>query len=395
MTPPFLVKPDRPSHLYSCDEDVVFTIVGQGRATIRLTLEENELLKERKVVLDPASPLILKYRLKIPGFLRCRVFTSADDAQPVAQAAVAFEPFNLRPTSPLPADFDTFWQRALAKQQALPGKISVRKLPASTDAIDLYEISAACLNNGRCYGYLGLPKRKKPVPLLTKVAWVASPAVCAEMVKSWRGRAAVLVMRWQNFPAPRTVEEDATLKKKFLQDHQAQHFYLAGIKQPARSYLLGAILGCDRLLKYAIGHPRIDPTRVVYKGFSMEGDFGIFLAGLNPGITALVCGGTNIGEPLGHLQGRPPTLLFRKYGAVLGKYFSYFDGIGLARKIKCPALLYAAFLDDASYATHQFPLYHALSGEKTMIFLTRHGHMGTPPECQQMETGWMRHHLGL
>ena len=44
--PEFSVKPDRPSHIYFCDEYAVFTICGSGKATIRFTIETVTLLKE-------------------------------------------------------------------------------------------------------------------------------------------------------------------------------------------------------------------------------------------------------------------------------------------------------------------------------------------------------------
>ena len=57
--------------------------------------------------------------------------------------------------------------------------------------------------------------------------------------------------------------------------------------------------------------------------------------------------------------------------------------------------MYSEFLDNATFATQQFPIYNALCGEKTMICLTCCGHMGTLPECMQMEAGWVRHQLRL
>lgn len=388
--PEFIVKPDRPSHIYFCDETAVFNISGGGKVTIQFTLETVTLLEEKRVMLDPDSPLTLKYSLKTPGFLRCRVFTEADEVNPVAEAGVAFDPYSLRATVPVADDFDAFWRKAAAKQESLSENLSFRRLDCSTDSADIYEVSMACLNNGRCYGYLGIPKRKEKVPLYVNVSWHGSPASCKEVSDS-----AILIMRWQNFPAPDTAEEELILRKKFLEDHKAKHFYLAGKKNPEKMYLLGVILGCGRLLNYVMGRPEIDASHVVYKGFSMEGDFGIFLAGLNPGITAVVCGGTSIGEPSGHLHGKLPTLLYRTYPSTDPDKFNYFDGIAFARNISCPVLMYSAFLDNATFATQQFPIYNALCGEKTMVCLPSRGHMGTPPECMKMEAGWIQHQLGL
>ncbi len=393
--PAFSVQPDRPSQVYFCDEDAVFHIAGRGPATIRFSLETVKILQEKKVTLDPGAPLALRFRLKTPGFLRCRVWAGADAAQPVAEAGVGFEPFNLRPTLPLPDDFNAFWRRAAARQAALPERLAVRRLRGAPKAARIYELSLAGLNNGRCYGYLGLPKGKKQFPLFAKVAWFGSPAACAELLGAFRGRAAVLVMRWQNFPAADTAPKDMALSRRLVARRRAGHFYLAGIANPAKSYLLGAILGCGRLLQAALGRPEIDARHVVYQGNSMEGDFGIFLAGLHPEITALACGGLNCGEPLGHRHGKPPSFIFRTYPAADPEKFRYFDAIAFAKKIACPALIYAGFLDNLSFATHQFPIYHALRGEKTMLCLPCHGHVGIPPEYQPMADGWIRQQLGL
>ncbi|MBO4511753.1 MAG: acetylxylan esterase, partial [Victivallales bacterium] len=110
------------------------------------------------------TPCTLRQTLPFPGFLRCRV--SAPNME-TAWAGVGFDPESIRPALPPPDDFQEYWKNALSQLKTISPDFQMEEIAEYSDSENTYyELSCNTVNEGKCYGFLRMPKADSPVPLL-------------------------------------------------------------------------------------------------------------------------------------------------------------------------------------------------------------------------------------
>lgn len=394
---------DRPSHMYRLSEDARFTFAGNGKVKIQFSMDTERVLGEKELTLVSGIPVTIDFRLKQPGFLRCRVFSSGGDSKLLAQAGAAFEPENIVPVLPEPRGFGQLWERQKAALESIPEDERIAlKEEYSDSRSNFYQVSVATFNGFRTYGFLVVPKGKGPFPLLVSVPGYGPGPVASH--SRWiddSGRplfrgCAVLTMRVQHYAPARTPEGARKQHARYIAAIGGRHYYTDGIAERdiERSFLRRAILGCRRLLLCTLRRADIDRSRVVYLGASQGGDFGLFLAGLDSGLTAVFAGVPGAGDYGGFKVGRHPSPVripqMRKSLDIL----EYFDLVHFAARIRIPALITAAFIDDCCFPSSIYPVYQALRGEKIMLNMPACGHGGSP-EYTRFCNAWVRWKLGI
>src|SRR5690606_21820493 len=92
-------------------------------------------LKEGKAQIEGGS-------MKIPGFLRCRVFAKYNDKEYEGRGTAGFAPETIKPTAEVPADFQAFWDKAKADNKKIPMDAKIRLLPERcTEKTNVYELN--------------------------------------------------------------------------------------------------------------------------------------------------------------------------------------------------------------------------------------------------------------
>ena len=116
------ISVDRKDALYRCGEETAFSITvhetngvkaTSGIVSWQLDNYGAKVLAKGTADLSKSNPFTVKGTMSVPGFLRIVVKKRGDKRQKAY--STAYEPEKIRTAIPKPADFDSFWDDAIAK----------------------------------------------------------------------------------------------------------------------------------------------------------------------------------------------------------------------------------------------------------------------------------------
>lgn len=373
----FRFEADHADCLYKVGETAVVTVTatnGAGEAVrdgfVRIEID-NYGRATQKVVARHAfateNPFVLKGSLDKPGFLRVRIEgQDAAGARIGAWWSVGYEPEKIRPATARPADFDAFWDEAVAKfAKEVPLDMTMVKDEAASGTHwkkwDCYRVTFATVPAGRVIrGTLTIPTTGKgPWPVTVNVPGAGSG--------SWgfvrRDGRAYLILNVVDYPCfpdetqtPAVLYAEQNARWSGKTGNGAGPYYFHGDFTKGREdyFYYGAILGVNRAVDAVADLPQIDATKDFrYEGMSQGGAFGIYLTALNrhftrallaePALTD-VCGmladGRQSGWPIlpEQHEGKP-------FYANMMKMLPYFDTVHFAPRVKVPVRCYVGFVD--------------------------------------------------
>lgn len=277
----------------ACGEETTFAIsLLDGRGELKksgsaLVVIDNfgpQVQYSNRVDFAEANPLMVKGTLRDPGFLRLRVdipgVSRNLDDEPY-MCSVPYEHEKIVQGVPEPADFDAFWQGALAKLEAeVPLDATMVEEPKrSTERWTMYKVSFASVGR-RVNGWLSVPKGKGPWP-----AHVSVPG--AGPYTDLKGAVDRVELRVSVFPfepsSDRTENNrrfdalNAELKARY----GVPRYPFAGMDvSPTEYFYYPVILGAVRAVRWLAERPEVDKRHISYSGGSQGGGFGLYLAGL-------------------------------------------------------------------------------------------------------------------
>lgn len=310
----------------------------------------------------------------------------------------------IRPGSPRPADFDAFWDRAVAALDAqVPADPRVERLDRFCGPKhDCFRVSFATFGGLRVYGFLSVPKDQGPGPFPAEVNVPgAGPGVVGPSAGTADRGIVHLVMNVHPFePAA-----DAAAQKRLYEEQdkrlQAQfgapRYCQSGAASRETYFYYPIILGINRAVNWLAARPDVDKSHFAYTGTSQGGGFGFILCGLNPHFTKGAIYVPAITDLLGFQKGRDsgwPKLVENvrpedKSAATL--VAPYFDGAHFAARIACPVRVTVGFSDETCPPAAVYAGYNALRVKDKAI---AHGlgmpHRVFPQFYQQWDNDWLR-----
>lgn len=250
------------------------------------------------------------------------------------------------PTVPEPADFDAFWAATLAQAATPPVITDIRPAPTDLRLVDSWDVTFA--------GFAGDPVR----------AWFTRPTdvdgplpAVVEYVGYGRGRG--LPIERLTWPVAGYAHLLMDCRGQGNQygtggDTPDPHASASGgpwpvtrgILDPYDYYYRRLITDAVRAIEAVRALPGVDPTRIVATGNSQGGGLALAVAGLVPGLAALI-----VTAPLlCHLQraieitDAPPygeivnyLAVHREAAETVRRTLSYIDGVTFARRALAPA----------------------------------------------------------
>ncbi|HHU14998.1 MAG: acetylxylan esterase [Kiritimatiellae bacterium] len=374
------VRADRDSHVYRCGEPTTFTVrvvdkdnqpLTAGQLSVVLSNFGTQQVAYAAFDLAKANPVTCTGTLHEPGFLKCTAVVKLDKAQVRGVSGAAYEPEKIVAGSPRPADFDAYWDAAIARLEAeVPLDPRVERFDRyCSDKHEAFKVSFATFDGLRVYGFLSVPKGPGPFPVEVNVPG-AGPGTTGPNVGMADRGFIHLVMNVHPFePAA-----DAEGQKKLYaeQDRQVQERYgvkrycLAGAAQRETYFYYRIMLGINRAVNWVAARPDVDKTHFAYTGSSQGGGFGFYLLGLNRHFTKGVIHVPAITDLLGFQKGRDsgwPKLIENmresdKAAAI--KAAPYFDGAHFAPRITCPVRVSVGFIDETCPPAAVYAGYNAL-----------------------------------
>jgi hypothetical protein len=280
-----VVRTNHPDALYACGEQATFRIVvmdsgkpvTEGGATVVITRDGGEVLRETAVDLGAKNGATVTAMLNRPGFLRVRATYRKGKSAYSGLAGAGFDPEKIEATTVDPKDFDSFWATARAQLAEVPYDVKLTKLDDKSSVnVDCYAISFANVSNTRAYGFLAVPKgRTGPFPAYVTVPG-AGPGPFGPSA-SWAAKGCLsLTMSVHAYDCGTLGKDGINQAYKELNAHGTY----SHIGKPDREkfYFYRAILGVDRAIDWLASRSDWDGTHLVIDGSSQGGAFALIMA---------------------------------------------------------------------------------------------------------------------
>lgn len=402
---------DRTNGVYAAGETARFQIRimnsnkepwPSGQASITLDNFGSQVLTNFSVPLPVKGTVELSGTLRDPGFMRCGVVVK-DRATNRFLYGVAFEPGKIRPASTRPADFDEFWDKALARfEKEVPSDLRMEPIPAKTDSNHAcYRVSTRTLGGKRVWGFLSIPTAGKgPYPLEVNVPG-AGPGVDGPNPGLADKGVMTLVMNVHPFePGPNASVQKSNYEaqdRQVLETYGAKRYCQAGATNRETYFYYPMILGMNRMIDVISRRPEVNPAKIHYAGTSQGGGFGYILCGLNRNFTRGVMHVAALSDLLGfqtnRMSGWPRLIegLPEKDQAIAKTVAPYFDAAHFAPRIQIPVRASVGFIDEVCPPAAVYASFNVLSTKDKAIL---HGismpHSVFRDFYELLENQWLR-----
>ncbi len=353
-----------------------------------------------------------------PGFLACQYeFKTADGKTQKDLVKLAFSPEQIQTFTPMPKDFEQFWQKALKAARKIDLEPEYFDVPDATN--DKMTTKLVRLHVGKdkwIYGYLTMPTSAGSVMLpnstysnqtssLSEGLGEAFPVVlCPPGAGSTKpypsdyfpreGCIYLKIEIHDNDPRIPDDEYNAMRQKK------CDGYMRRGMESKDTYYYKDVYVGCARAVDFLCSLPEWDGRNVIVTGGSQGGALTIVTAALNEKVTfcapfyPALCDLTGF---LHHRAGGWPKFFtsFYKDGQVdipqqqAVETLQYFDVVNFARLLKVPTFMSWGYNDDTCSPTSVWAAWNVITAPKQKDITPSSGHWRFPTS-QEKCLEWMK-----
>ncbi|MGH7108391.1 MAG: acetylxylan esterase, partial [Acetobacteraceae bacterium] len=324
---------------------------------------------------DPAlKPLLAKY----PGYalLHPEFSFAALAENRIATLGAAVAPTLLKPSVPVPADFDSFWSAQLARLRQVPFHPVLTPIPTSQPGVKLFRVRLDSVGS-HVQGYLAMPDRRGKFPALVIYQWAGVYPLQTDWATN-RAAEGWLTLDVDSHDLPPDRGTGVPKDYQAIGDHSRD-----------TSYFLYMYLRDTRALEYIRSSPRWDGKTVVLTGTSMGGQQSLATAGLNPGkVTAVLVnepsGADSNGDPHGRRAGYPD---WDSSDPQVMKTALYFDTVNFAPHITARTLVAMGFIDTTAPPAGIWTELDEIPGFKEAVPMIESEHNNLTPDKQD---AWLK-----
>jgi cephalosporin-C deacetylase len=283
-------------------------------------------------------------------------------------AAVA--PSQLKPSTPRPADFDSFWDAKLKALGEIPINPVLTPDQANKAGVDFYTVQLDSLGS-HVQGYLAKPSKEGKFPALVIFQYAGVYALQSNTVTD---RAAE---GWLAFD----VDSHDILPSQA--SGIGTNYPSIGNTDRETSYFLNMYLRDSRAIDYIAGRPDWDGKTIVIMGTSMGGQQSLVAAGLNHKVTAVIVNEPSGADSNGNLHGRKAG--YPNWPSDNPKVMEtalYFDTVNFASRIKAPVLAAIGFIDTTAPPVGIWTAINQIPGPKEVVSMVESDHNNRTPQKQ-------------
>jgi cephalosporin-C deacetylase-like acetyl esterase len=393
--PTLKVTTDRPDATYKAGETATFTIESSQPAEVTLVFSKDGVQPQpAKTVKLDGGRLSVTSKLDEPGFLQLR----ATSGKATALAAAAYDPLQIKPSMPVPDDFDAFWTAQKAALAKVPLKSTLTPVETAVKGVEAFDLQVECLGGKPVSGYFGRPKGAKPksLPAVLHVhgAGVRSSGLGSVSWALNEGGMLSLDINAHGIPNGKPAEFYTALQTGELKDYRAH-----GNKDRETVYFKGMFLRLIRAIDFLTAQPEWDGKTLVVFGSSQGGFQALAAAGLDARVT-FICAGVpagcdHTGSQANRVSGWPkivPNGPDGKPDPAALQASRYFDCVNFATRAKCKgAAVTVGFIDTTCPPTSVYAAYNALTVPIMIHFDTLAGHTNTPTAQKFMQQAAFKH----
>ncbi len=395
----FKLVTERTNSLYKLDEEVSFKFevkqggqaVTSGKADYVLDDEGPNQLGKGQVTLGDA-PVVIKGKMSQPGFLRCRVSYKLPDGKTTnLLAAAGISPELIKPSLPVPNDFDAFWADQKAKLAKVPMNPKLTSVKSPAKELECFDVQVDCLGGAPVSGYLAKPVDAKPkslpVILFVHGAGVRSSQIGSAVNGAKNGMLAMDINA-HGIPNGQPDKFYTDLAEGKLKDYR-----YAGRESRDTCYFLGMYLRLVRAIDFLTSQPEWNGKVVIVTGHSQGGGQSLVAGGLDPRVTIIAAGVPAMcdhsGLVVNRINGWPklvPNGADGKPDPKILEVARYFDAVNFATRCKADAMMSVGFIDSTCPPSSCYSAYNQLRGTKEIIHEPLMGHAAPP----QIQTAFMK-----
>ncbi len=397
------VVTDRPDAIYKVGDKVAFSVTllkeGQPATGVELkcalSKDGYKTLEESKLTSGEGATTITG-TLDEPGFLRLRVdYKPADGPAVSATAGAAIDPLEIKPSQPVPDDFDAFWAEQKRLLAAVPMNPRLTPIDSPQADVECFDAQIECLGDKPVSGYFARPKGAQPKSLPAEL-FVHGAGVRSSMLNAGEARRGRLVMdiNAHGIPNGKPAAFYEALAAGELKDYR-----YSGRESRDTCYFRGMFLRLMRALDFLCAQPEWDGKILIVRGGSQGGGQAIAAAGLDPRVSAFLAGVPAIcdhsGNVVGRIAGWPklvPLGADKQPDPTVLQVARYFDGMNFATRTKADAILTVGFIDGTCPPTTGYATYNNLAGHKQIVTGPLSAHEG-PPDAYKAIDAFLNEHI--
>ena len=318
--------------------------------------------------------------LQEPGFLACQYEFKADGKTCRDLVKLAYEPEQLKSFTPMPKDFEQFWQKALKEAR----KVDLQ--PEYTDIADAtneqFVTRLVRLHVGRdkwMQGYLTMPRRQGSYPVVLCPPGAGSNKIAPSDYFPRRG---CIYLKIEIHDNDQLLPDDEYNR---MRQQKCNGYMRRGMASRDTYYYKDVYVGCARAVDFLCSLPEWDGRNVFVTGGSQGGALTIVTAALNEKVTVCapfypaLCDLTGF---LHHRAGGWPKFFSGYYQdgqtdipeAQATATLQYFDVVNFARLLRVPTFMSWGYSDDTCSPTSIWAAWNEITAPKQCDITPTSGH---------------------
>lgn len=391
------VSPNHESWNYKVGEEVTFKIqvledqklLPMSLVTITIGPEKLPPIVKLEKELIGGEMEIDAGTMQTPGFLRCIVSFTKNDKEYRNLATAAFEPFEIKPTTEKPDDFEDFWENAKAEASKVPMDARLTRLEeSSTPTVDVYEVNLqSYLPGNRLFGILCVPKKEGTYPAVLKLPGAGVRSYDGEIKMAEKG---IITFEIGIHGIPQNLDKEVYYDLAF---GALRNYYFQNLDNRDTYYYKKVYLGCIRAIDFIYSLDKFNGTQLATYGGSQGGALSLVTAALDSRVKYMVCLFPALSDLTGYLHGRAGGWphLFNKENAKFNltenkiENSKYYDLVNFTSFIKIPGLYSWGYNDEVCPPTSVFSAYNKIKAPKELKIFQSSGHWENKAQRELLE----------
>ena len=319
-----------------------------------------------------------------PGFLACQYeFRAADGKTYKDLVKLAYEPEQIKTFTPMPKDFEAFWQKAMKEARKVPFEAEYFDVPeATTDKLQTQRVRLRVGKDKWLQGYLTRPRDTLKHAVVLCPPGAGSQRIYPSQYFPERGCIYLKIeIHDHDQSLPDTAYEAAR--------RQSDGYTHRGLASRDSYYYKDVYVGCARALDFLCSLPGWDGKNAIVTGGSQGGALTIVTAALNEKATVCAPFYPALCDLTGFLYGRAggwPKFFTPSYYS--GKMdipqeqavetLQYFDVVNFARVLKVPTFMSWGYSDESCSPTSIWAAWNEITAPKQKAITPSSGHWRFP-----------------
>ena len=396
------VSADRNNRTYEVGETPKYSIEIKSISQIKIDNLNYELGPEKQLPIKTGEVPVHQNRAELsgisldtPGFVTVRLWFSLNGSIFEKKLNTAFSPEQIKPVTPFPEDFNTFWESLKEEADSVPLDVQLTLWEEKcTENLNVYLASFQNYRNrSRIYGVLCMPKKEGKYPVLLRLPGSGIHSFTGDTVMANKG---VITFEMGIHGIPINLDRSVY---GALSSGPLNAYRYIDLDNRERYYFNRVYMGCYRAVSFLTSLPEFDGKNVIVYGRSQGGGLSVVTAALHPEVSLLAVYFPALCDLHGYLHNRAggwPHLFSEDYAFTNTpdkiKTAPYYDVVNFARFVKAKTYICFGYNDFVCPPTSMYAAYNKLKSDKYLNLQIDTGH-AVYPELWQISDQWILDNL--